>query len=153
MVGTVANATPIELLLIDDDDKDIFLTKRAFKRSRTPNRIEVAKDGEEGLAVLRHEAPFDKVPRPDLILLDLNMPRMTGHEFLATIKNDDDLKSIPVIVMTMSQSEVDMMKSYRNHASSFISKPIELGDFMRVIQALEDFWFTAVRLPQVRTVS
>lgn len=150
MKESVLNATPIELLLIDDDDKDIFLTKRAFKKSETPSRIQVAKDGEEGLALLRREAPFEAAARPDLILLDLNMPRMNGYEFLQIVKADDDLKSIPAIVMTMSQSDVDMMKSYENHANSFISKPLELADFMKVIQAIEDFWFDTVRLPQHR---
>lgn len=150
MKESVFNATPIELLLIDDDDKDIFLTKRAFKKSETPSRIQVAKDGEEGLALLRREAPFEAAARPDLILLDLNMPRMNGYEFLQIVKADDDLKSIPAIVMTMSQSDVDMMKSYENHANSFISKPLELADFMKVIQAIEDFWFDTVRLPQHR---
>ncbi len=148
----IPNQTPVELLLIDDDDKDIFLTKRAFKKSKTPNKIQIAKDGEEGLALLRREKPYETAARPDLILLDLNMPRMSGYELLEIIKSDDDLKSIPVIVMTMSQSDVDMMKSYRRHASSFISKPIELDDFMAVIRAIEDFWFIAVSLPQHRDV-
>lgn len=150
MKETVPNETPIELLLIDDDDKDIFLTKRAFKKSIIPSQVQVAKNGEEGLALLRRESPFEDAARPDLILLDLNMPRMNGHEFLEIVKADDDFKSIPMIVMTMSQSETDMMKSYGHHANSFISKPIELADFMTVIKAIEDFWFAAVRLPQAR---
>lgn len=144
------NAMPIELLLIDDDDKDIFLTKRAFKKGKISSQIQVGKNGEEGLALLRREPPFETAPRPDLILLDLNMPRMNGYEFLNIVKADDDLGTIPVIVMTNSQSDVDMMKSYQNHANSFISKPIELDDFMGVIQAIEDFWFKAVKLPQQR---
>ena len=150
MKETMPNVKPIELLLIDDDEKDIFLTRRAFKKGKIPSQIQVAKNGEEGLASLRREPPFETASRPDLIMLDLNMPRMNGHEFLEIIKADDDLKSIPVIVMTMSQSDVDMTKSYRNHANSFMSKPLELADFMGVIQAIEDFWFAAVRLPQHR---
>lgn len=150
MKETMPNVKPIELLLIDDDEKDIFLTRRAFKKGKIPSQIQVAKNGEEGLALLRREPPFETASRPDLIMLDLNMPRMNGHEFLEIIKADDDLKSIPVIVMTMSQSDVDMTKSYRNHANSFMSKPLELADFMGVIQAIEDFWFAAVRLPQHR---
>lgn len=150
MKEVIPNQTPVELLLIDDDDKDIFLTKRAFKKCNLPSQIQVAKDGEEGVALLRREKPYDTATRPDLILLDLNMPRMNGYEFLEIIKADDDLKSIPVIVMTMSQSDADMTKSYHRHASSFISKPIELDDFMAVIRAIEDFWFNAVRLPQRR---
>ncbi len=151
MKEMIPNATPIELLLIDDDDKDIFLTKRAFKKASISSQIQIAKNGEEGLALLRREEPFQASARPDLILLDLNMPRMTGYEFLEIVKNDDELKSIPAIVMTNSQSDADMIKSYENHANSFISKPIELDDFMNVIRAIECYWFTAVRLPQLRS--
>jgi two-component system, chemotaxis family, response regulator Rcp1 len=147
---TVANVAPIELLLIDDDDKDIFLTKRAFRKSRISSQIQVARNGEEGLALLRRESPFEAANRPDLIVLDLNMPRMNGHEFLEIVKTEDDLKSIPVIVMTMSQSDADMSRCYQNHANAFMSKPIELDHFMTVIEAIEAFWFAAVRLPQHR---
>ena len=145
------NATPIELLLVDDDDADIFLAKRAFKKSSVSSRIQTAKNGEEGLALLRRETPFEAATRPDIVLLDLNMPRMTGLEFLEIVKIDDDLKSIPVIVMTNSQSDSDMTKSYQRHANAFISKPIELADFMGIIQAIEVFWYQAARLPQYRT--
>ncbi len=151
MKETIPNATPIELMLIDDDDKDIFLTRRAFKKANISSQIQIAKNGEEGLALLRREEPFQAAARPDLILLDLNMPRMTGYEFLEIVKSDDQFKSIPVIVMTNSQSDVDMIKSYENHANSFISKPIELEDFMNVIRAIEDYWFKAARLPQLRS--
>jgi two-component system response regulator len=147
---TVANVTPIEVLLIDDDDKELFLTRRAFRKNATPSRIQVARNGEEGLALLRRESPFEAAQRPDLIVLDLNMPRMNGHEFLSVVKADKDLKSIPVIVMTMSQSDADMSKSYQSHANAFVSKPIELADFMTLIRALEAFWFAAARLPQHR---
>lgn len=144
------NVTPIELLLVDDDDADIFLAKRAFKKSNVLSRIQTAKNGEEGIALLRREEPFAQAVRPDLILLDLNMPRMTGFEFLEIVKADDDLKSIPAIVMTNSQSDIDMTKCYQRHANAFISKPIELADFMRIIQAIEMFWYQAARLPQHR---
>lgn len=150
MKEALPNAAPIELLLIDDDERDIFLTKRAFKKGDISSRIQVAKNGEEGLALLRQQEPFETSSRPDLILLDLNMPRMTGYEFLEIMKNDDDLASIPVVVMTNSQSDVDMVKSYQHRANAFISKPIELDDFMKVIEAIEAFWFSAARLPQCR---
>lgn len=145
-----ANTTPIELLLIDDDDKDIFLTRRAFKKGEIACHMQIAKNGEDGVALLRQENPFKDAPRPDLVLLDLNMPRMTGYEFLNVVKQDDDLGSIPVIVMTSSQSDVDMLNSYRHRANAFISKPVDLDDFKKVISAIEMFWFSAARLPQER---
>ncbi len=145
-----SNATPVELLLIDDDEKDIFLAERAFKKGAIASRTQTAKNGEEGLALLRREPPFEDAVRPDIIFLDLNMPRMTGYEFLDIVKADIDFKSIPVIVMTNSQSDADMAKCYGNHANAFIAKPIELGDFMSAIQAVESFWFKAAKLPQTR---
>ncbi len=144
------NATPIELLLIDDDDKDIFLTKRAFDKGGVSTRIQTARNGEEGLSLLRGEGVFKTARRPDIIFLDLNMPRMSGYEFLEIIKVDDDLKAIPVIVMTHSQSEADTARCYRLHANAFLSKPIELADFMSMIRAVEAFWLGPVRLPQCR---
>lgn len=150
MTEASPNATPINILLIDDDEREIFLTKRAFRKRSIPSEIQVAKNGEEGLDLLRKQGPFEAATSPDLILLDLNMPRMNGYEFLEAMKGDDDLLSIPVIVMTNSQSDVDMAKSYRHHANAFISKPIELDDFMKVIEAIEIFWFSSARLPQHR---
>jgi CheY-like chemotaxis protein len=150
--STSPNVTPIELLLIDDDQADIYLAKRAFKKIETPVALQVAGHGEEALALLRKEDGHEEARRPDLILLDLNMPRMNGHEFLEQLKADEDLRSIPTIVMSMSESDVDRDKSYRLQASAYISKPIELDAFGRVIQALDDFWFKSVRLPQMREV-
>lgn len=144
------NLSPIELLLVDDDESDIFLAKRALKKCRTPPQIQVACNGEEALALLRQEDGNEQALRPDIIMLDLNMPRMSGHELLGIIKADDDLKSIPVIVMTMSQSDTDVMESYRLHANAFMSKPIELAVFNQVIQAIEACWFDVTRLPQQR---
>jgi len=144
------NVTPIELLLVDDDQSDVYLAKRAFKRCDTAVTIQVARHGEEALALLRREGCFEEAKRPDLILLDLNMPRMNGHEFLERMKADDDLKSIPVIVMSMSESDIDMKESYRLQASAYISKPIELEAFGHVIRALEDYWFRSTTLPQYR---
>lgn len=144
------NKTPIELLLIDDDQSDIYLAKRALKKCRTPLRIQVARHGEEALSLLSRKGPHAEARRPDLMFLDLNMPRMNGHEFLARVKADDDLKSIPIIVMSMSESDVDMMESYRLQASAYVSKPIELEPFAEVIRSIEEHWFQVARLPQQR---
>jgi CheY-like chemotaxis protein len=141
------NCTPIELLLIDDDQADIYLAKRALKTCRTRVEIQVARNGEDGLALLRRETGHEGAKRPDLIFLDLNMPRMNGHEFLAAMKADDDLKSIPTIVMSMSDDEEDIRKSYELQASAYIAKPVELNAFADIIRLLDDHWFRAVRLP------
>lgn len=150
MNDVLPNKTPIELLLIDDDQSDIYLAKRALGKCRTPVEVQVARHGEEALSLLRREGSHRDARRPDLIFLDLNMPRMNGHEFLAEIKADDDLRSIPTIVMSMSESNVDMLESYRLQASAYISKPIELQAFAEVIRSVEDHWFRVARLPQDR---
>jgi len=144
------NRTPIELLVIDDDQSDVYLAKRALKKCRTPINVQVARHGEEALALLRREGLHQGAKRPDLIFLDLNMPRMNGHEFLEAMKADDDLKAIPTIVMSMSESESDMAESYRLQASAYVAKPIELDAFTNVIRSVEDHWFQVVRLPQRR---
>ncbi len=144
------NKTPIELLLIDDDQSDIYLAKRALKKCGTPVQVQVARHGEEALSLLRREGSYKDARRPDLIFLDINMPRMNGHEFLEEIKADDDLRSIPTIIMSMSESSVDVLKSYRLQASAYVAKPIELDAFAEVIRTIEDHWFRVVRLPQER---
>ena len=146
------NRTPIDLLLIDDDQADIYLAKRVLGKCGTPVAIQVARHGEEALALLRREGQHRDARRPDLIFLDLNMPRMNGHEFLEVMKADDDLKSIPTIVMSMSNSEVDMAKSYALQASAYVSKPMELEAFAKVIRSVEEHWFQVVRLPQQRDI-
>ncbi len=150
MTHIAPNVTPIELLLIDDDEADLYLAKRAFRKCDTVIQVQVARHGEEALSLLRRESPHDDARRPDLILLDLNMPRMNGHEFLTHVKADEELKAIPIVVMSMSESDVDMMESYRLMASSYISKPVELEAFGNVVRSIEDYWFKAVRLPQQR---
>ena len=150
MTNAEHNVTPIELLMIDDDQSDLYLAKRAFKKCGTPVSVQVARHGEEALALLRQESSHEEARRPDLILLDLNMPRMNGHEFLERVKTDDALKSIPIIVMSMSESDVDIEESYRLQASAYISKPIELEAFGKVIGALEEYWFKSVRMLQCR---
>lgn len=150
MNALLPNAKPIELLLVDDDQSDIYLAKRAFKKCKTPTQIQVARHGEEALSLLRREGSHGEARRPDLIFLDLNMPRMNGHEFLEAMKADDELKSIPIIVMSMSESDGDMLESYRLQAAAYVSKPIELEAFTDVIRSVEDYWFTVARLPQMR---
>ena len=150
MSEAAPNSPPIELLLIDDDQADIYLAKRALKKCRTPVAIQVARHGEDALSLLKREGQHSAARRPDLIFLDLNMPRMNGHELLEVIKADDDLKSIPIIVMSMSESEIDMLESYRLQASAYVSKPMELEAFTRVIRSVEEHWFHVVRLPQSR---
>ncbi|MEZ5930461.1 MAG: response regulator [Alphaproteobacteria bacterium] len=146
----MSNKTPIELLLIDDDQSDIYLAKRALRKCATPVELQVARDGEEALALLRREGTHGDARRPDLIILDLNMPRMSGHEFLEAIKADGDLRSIPIIVMSMSESQVDVQESYRLQASAYISKPLELEPFTQVMRSIEEHWFRVVRLPPRR---
>ncbi|MEM9625705.1 MAG: response regulator [Pseudomonadota bacterium] len=150
MSDVLPNRTPIELLLIDDDQSDVYLAKRALKKCSTEVKVQVACHGEEALSLLRREPSHEDARRPDLIFLDLNMPRMNGHEFLKEIKADDDLRSIPTIVMSMSESNVDMQESYRLQASAYIAKPIELEAFAEVIRSIESHWFRVVRLPQER---
>jgi len=141
------NLAPIEILLVEDNPDDVELTTRSFKKARMQNRVSVAGDGVEALAFLRREGKYAGAPRPDIILLDLNLPRMSGQELLETVKRDPALKDIPVIILTTSKSEEDIMKTYREQANCFISKPVLMEDFDRVIRTLQDFWFVIVKLP------
>ena len=142
------NYTPIEILLVEDNEDDVILTTEAFKRGKVRNNIHVTKDGVEALAFLRREGKYAAAPRPDIILLDLNLPRMDGHELLKIVKSDPLLASIPVIILTTSKSEEDVIKTYEHHSNCFISKPVTMEDFEKVIKTVEDFWFLIVRLPQ-----
>ncbi len=139
--------TPIEILLVEDNLGDVRLTEEALKEAKIKNNMTVATDGEEALAVLRRTMPHDGAPRPDLILLDLNLPRKDGREVLAEIKNDDDLKRIPVFVLTTSAAEQDVVRSYELHANCFITKPVDLDQFIEVVKGIENFWLTIVTLP------
>lgn len=136
-----------EILLIEDNPGDIRITQEAFKEAGVTNQLRVVTDGVEALAYLRQEAPFNNAPRPDLILLDLNMPGKDGREVLADIKNDNTLKKIPVIILTTSEADDDILNSYNLHANCYIPKPIDLDDFIDVIRSIEDFWLTVVVLP------
>lgn len=143
----VVNVTPIEILYVEDDPGDVILTKKAIAHAKVKNNLSVAKDGVEALEMLKKKGAFADQPRPDLILLDLNMPRMDGRKFLEVVKSDADLKAIPVVVLTTSDAELDILQSYKLQASCFITKPVDLAQFTHVVRSIEDFWFCLVRLP------
>jgi CheY-like chemotaxis protein len=138
---------PIEILLVEDNAADVRLTQEALREGKVKNRMSVARDGVEALQFLRREGQFAQVPRPDLILLDLNLPRMDGRQVLAEIKADDDLRLIPVVVLTTSSAELDIVKSYALHANCYITKPVDLEQFVQVVKSIDDFWLTIVKLP------
>ena len=137
----------VEILLVEDNDGDVRLTREALKEGRIRNRLHVVSDGEQALAFLNREGPHADAPRPDLILLDLNLPRLDGREVLATIKNDPDLKQIPIVVLTSSRSEQDLLRAYDLHANCFITKPVDLNSFVTIVKSIEHFWFQIVKLP------
>ena len=137
----------IEILLVEDNPGDVRLTQEALKEGKVLNNLNVVKDGVQALAFLRREGEHVQTARPDLILLDLNLPKKDGREVLAEIKVDPDLKRIPVVVLTTSESEKDILGSYNLHANAYITKPVALDRFMDVVQSIEDFWLTIVKLP------
>jgi two-component system, chemotaxis family, response regulator Rcp1 len=137
----------VEILLVEDNPGDIRLTREALKEGKVRNNLASVTDGIEALAYLRNEGQFSDAVRPDIILLDLNMPRMDGRETLKEIKNDPDLKRIPVVILTTSKDEADILKSYNLHANCFITKPVDLEQFIEVVKSVEDFWMTIVKLP------
>jgi two-component system, chemotaxis family, response regulator Rcp1 len=138
---------PIEILLVEDNEGDVRLTKEALKDSRVINNFHHVVDGIEAIEFLYHRGRYKDVPRPDLILLDLNLPRKDGKEVLAEIKMDDNLKKIPVVALTISSDEQDILKTYNLHVNCFITKPIDFDQFLQVIHSIEDFWLTVVKLP------
>ncbi|MGB7760779.1 MAG: response regulator [Bryobacteraceae bacterium] len=137
----------IEVLLVEDNPGDVRLTKEAMRESKIIVNLSVASDGEEALAFLRKEGVHEGAPRPDLILMDLNLPKKDGREVLAEIKVDPDLRRIPVVVLTTSRAEEDILRTYNLHANCFITKPVDLDQFITVVSAISDFWFSVVRLP------
>ena len=141
------SAEPIEILLVEDNPGDVRLTREALKEGKVKNRLTVASDGVEAMAFLRREGEYASSPRPDLILLDLNLPRKDGREVLAEIKADPALRRIPVIVLTTSDAEQDVLRSYNLHANCYVTKPVVLEKFLAIVRSLEDFWLTIVRLP------
>jgi CheY-like chemotaxis protein len=138
---------PIEILLVEDNPGDVRLTKEALKEGKVRNNMFVATDGEEALTFLRQQGTYAEARRPDLILLDLNLPKKSGREVLEEIKADPDLKRIPVVVLTVSKDEQDVLKSYNLHANCYITKPVDLEQFIEVVKSIEDFWLTVVMLP------
>lgn len=139
---------PAEILLVEDSPGDIRLTKEALKESRISNHLHIVNDGLEATNFLMKKGEFKNAPTPDLILLDLNLPKKNGFEVLKEIKENDDLKIIPVVVLTTSESEKDILHSYQLHVNCFVSKPVEFDAFFNVIRTIEDFWFTIVKLPK-----
>jgi len=138
---------PIEILLVEDNPGDVRLTIEGLNEGKVRNNMHVAKDGVEALAFLRREAQYAAAVRPDLILLDLNLPRKDGREVLADIKADPNLKTIPVVVLTTSRAEQDVLHSYELQANCYITKPVDLEQFIHVVKSIEDFWLTVVTLP------
>jgi len=138
---------PIEILLVEDNPGDVRLTVEALKDGKVSNRLSVVGDGVEAMAFLRREGRFANAPRPHLILLDLNLPKKDGREVLAEVKQDPNLKRIPVVVLTTSQAEQDILRSYELHANAYITKPVDFEHFMGVVKSVEDFWLTIVKLP------
>ncbi len=141
------NDRAVEILLVEDNPGDARLTKEALKEAKVRNHLTHVKDGAEALALLRREAPFTMALRPDLILLDLNLPRKDGRQVLAEIKNDAQLRRIPVVVLTTSQAEQDILRAYNLNANCYITKPVDLEQFLTVIRSIEEFWLTIVKLP------
>lgn len=141
------NPEPIEILLVEDSPGDVRLTQEVLKEAKVTNNLSVVNDGEEAIRYLRKQAPFTDAVWPDLILLDLNLPKKSGIEVLQEIKQDPRLKRIPVVILTVSQNEKDILATYNLHANCYIQKPVELEQFFSVVSAIEDFWLTIVKLP------
>ncbi len=146
-MDTQSISKPAEILLIEDNPGDVRLTQECFKESKISNNLSVVMDGQEAIDFLQRKGKFADAPRPDLILLDLNLPRKDGRELLAEIKADPDLRRIPIVVLTISKAEQDILKTYDLHANCFITKPIDLNQFAVIVKSIEDFWLTIVKLP------
>jgi two-component system response regulator len=142
------NINPIEILLVEDNEDDIILTREAFEENRLANKLNVVKTGMDAIKYLKKEEPFFDAVKPNIILLDLNLPEMSGIEVLQNIKNEDNLKDIPVVILTTSNLEQDIVKSYKLHASCYINKPVSLDEFFEVIKIFGKFWFSIVTLPE-----
>ncbi len=138
----------VEILLVEDNPGDVRLTIEALEEGKMRINLCVVRDGEEAMTFLRCEGKYDKAPRPDLILLDLNLPKMDGRQVLAEIKGDNNLKRIPVVVLTTSNAEIDILKSYGLGANCYVTKPVDLNQFIKVVKSIEEFWLTIVRLPK-----
>jgi CheY-like chemotaxis protein len=137
----------IEVLLVEDDPGDVLMTREAFEDYKVANQLHVVQDGADAMAFLRREGDYAGAPRPDLVLLDLNLPRMDGREVLQAIKGDAELASIPVVVLTTSEAEEDVLRSYSLHANAYVTKPVDFERFIDVVRRIDDFFVTVVRLP------
>jgi CheY-like chemotaxis protein len=140
----------IEILLVDDSPEDVDLTREALEDTKIANHVSVACDGEEAMQFLRKEGKYAEAPRPALILLDLNMPKKNGHEVLLDIKGDPDLKDIPVVILTTSRDDEEIVKAYKQHANCYVSKPVDLAQFIKVVDAIDNFWFAVVEYPPAK---
>src|SRR5690242_16897603 len=140
-------ATPIEELLVEDDPGDVLMTQEAFEEHKVRNKLAVVNDGTEAIAYLRREGQYADVARPDLVLLDLNLPRRDGREVLAEIKSDPDLRQIPVVVLTTSQADEDIVRSYQLHANAYVTKPVDFDRFIAVVRQIDEFFVSVVKLP------
>ncbi len=147
LVNTFPPQKPIEILMVEDSPSDAQLTIEALRAAKVANRLSHVEDGVEAMRYLRRQGPYAEAPRPDLILLDLNLPRKDGREVLDELKRDSDLKVIPVVVLTTSRSEQDVLRSYQLHANCYITKPVDFAQFMEVVKTIENFWLTVVTLP------
>ncbi|QLE44224.1 response regulator [Nostoc sp. C052] len=147
MVSTIKAIMPIEVLLVEDNPGDVQLTRIALEDSKISIHLNVVEDGVEAMAFLRKQEKYAKVIHPDIILLDLNLPRKDGREVLAEIKGDENLRRIPVVVLTTSQAEEDILKAYNLSANCYITKPVDFDQFVKIIQSIENFWFAIVKLP------
>lgn len=147
MINPGGIGKPIEILMIEDNAGDVRLTMEALKETKLHNNLHIAKEGNEAMAYLRQEGEYADAPRPDLILLDLNLPGKDGREVLEEIKSDKDLGRIPVVILTTSQAEEDIVRTYNLHANCYVTKPVDLEQFVKVVKSIEFFWLTIVRLP------
>jgi CheY-like chemotaxis protein len=138
---------PIEILLVEDNPSDVRLVEEALKDGKLRNNLTVVGDGAMALAYLRKDDPYEEAPHPDLILLDLNLPKMDGRELLSHVKQSHDLRHIPVVVLTTSKSEVDILNTYELHANCYVTKPVDLDQFIKVVKTIEHFWLSIVKLP------
>ncbi len=146
-MSKVKKMIPVEILLVEDNPGDVRLTVEAFIESKILNNLHVVEDGIEALAYLRKEGKYKKEPHPDLILLDLNLPKKDGREVLEQIKKEGPLKKIPIVILTTSSAEEDIIKSYELYANCYITKPVDIDQFMKVVKAIGNFWFSIVKLP------
>src|ERR1700677_4112612 len=150
MIGIGEDGMPIQVLLVEDSPGDVRLTQEAFRDANRAIHLNVAADGVEAMSFLRRQGSYAHAPRPDLILLDLNLPKMDGREVLVQIKEDEDLKTIPTVILTTSEAESDIVKSYQLQANCYLTKPVQLDAFEALVKSINDYWLTKVKLPQQR---